>query len=144
MMTKCLPLALLLVAAVSACSSTRQVDEQRAATDAANLAAAQALAAQAPADDEALGPWLGKERERVGAERTAATQGFADAEKACWRRFAVNRCVSAARTERRAALDRLRQEDLALTDVERRRRTEARLRGLEQKQQDAASKAAPR
>ena len=45
-----------------------------------------------------------------------------------------------ARQQRRVVLDRLRQEDLALNEVERQRLTETRLRQLQQKQDDAARK----
>ena len=41
-------------------------------------------------------------------------------EKACWKRFAVNDCVSRARQQRRQTQDRLRQQELALNALERR------------------------
>ena len=124
----CLPLA---AAALAACSSEsiRQDGAQ-----AANLAAAQALAAAAPPEGQPLAPWLAAERKRIEAERRAAGQRFETAEKACWQRFAVNACLRQARSDRRGTLDRLRQEDLALNEVERQRRTAARLRELEDKE----------
>ncbi len=70
----------------------------------------------------------------MATERRAAQQKFEAAELACWRRFAVNDCVRKARVERRAAVDRLRQQELLLNDLERQRRTAERLRRLEQKQ----------
>ena len=97
-------------------------------------------ARDALSEGAALAPWLSTERDRIEATRSAARQRFDDAEKACWRRFAVNACVREARQQRRVVLDRLRQEDLALNEVERQRLTETRLRQLQQKQDDAARK----
>ena len=134
------PLLLLLAAALSACSSGPPLDKAREEAEAANRAAAQALAATAPASDAKLGGWLSTERTRVEGERSATNQRYADAEKACWRSFAVNDCLREARWERRAVMDRLRLEDLALNDVERQRRTDARLRDLDKKQQEAVQK----
>jgi len=129
----CLPLA----AALGACSSA---PPQPAGPKAADLAAAQALAAAAPPEGQPLAPWLAAERARIEAARKTAIQRFDDAEKACWRKFAVNACVSDARAERRATQDRLRQEDLALNEIERQRLTATRMRELNQKQQNAADK----
>lgn len=125
---------LLTAAALTACSSpsVRQDGAQ-----AADQAAAQALTAAAPPEGPLLAPWLAAERKRIEAERAAAVQKFDGAEKACWQRFAVNACLHQARVERRGALDRLRQEDLALNEVERQRRTAARLRELQEKKDRA-------
>ena len=128
----CLSLCLLL----AACASPSLHDE-RADERAADAAAAQALAASAPPVSEALDPWLQAQRARIETARADATQRFEADEKACWRRFAVNGCVRAARVERRAALDDLRQQELLLNEMERQRRTAERLRQLEQKQQTA-------
>ena len=127
-----LPVCLLLAALLAACSSTSLHDESAAAR-AADAAAARALAASAPPPGEPLPPWLAAQRTRIAAAREGATQRFDVAEKACWQRFAVNACVRAARAERRTVLDRLRQEELAVNEVERQRRTDARLRELEDK-----------
>ncbi|MFT3777227.1 MAG: hypothetical protein QM772_02925 [Ottowia sp.] len=139
-MTRATPL-LLLAALLAACSSTPPAGERDAA-EAADRAAAQALAATAPPDGAPLAPWLSAERARIEAARGAARQRFDEAEKTCWQRFAVNACLREARQQRRAVLDRLRQEDLALNEVERQRLTETRLRQLRQKQEDAARKGA--
>lgn len=135
-----LTVCLLLAAALGACSSAPHSNPQLEAAAAADLAAAQALAATAPPEGEPLWPWLSTERARIEAARSAANHQFEDAEKACWRRFAVNACVRGARAERRTVLDRLRREDLALNEVERKRLTDTRLRQLDQKQQDTARK----
>ena len=132
--------SLLLTAAVGACSSTQPLLGPKAD----DLAAAKALAATAPPEDEPVAPWLKTERERIKSEREAAGKRYDEAEKACWRRFAVNACLTDARLQRRATVNRLRQEDLALNEVERQRLTATRVQELEQKQQDAADRnAAP-
>jgi hypothetical protein len=116
-------------AALSACSS--------APPPPADLIAARTQpAAAAPPEGQPLAPWLAAERERIESERQAAVQRFDAAERECWQRFAVNDCLNQARTTRRATLDHLRQEDLALNAVERQRRTAARQRELESKQGD--------
>jgi hypothetical protein len=137
-MTRFKPAACLLLAALlGGCSTAPSVDTQRDADGAANLAAAQALAATAPPEDQPLSPWLKAERARIEAARSDANQRFENEEKTCWRRFAVNACVRDARAQRRAVLDRLRQEDLAINQLERKRLADARLRQIGQKQPGA-------
>jgi hypothetical protein len=120
---------LLLAAALTACSSTPRAVQLIEAK-----AAGQALAAAAPPEGQPLALWLNAERSRIDSERAAARQRFDDAEKVCWQRFAVNDCISRARTTRRGTLERLRQEDLALNAVERERSSAARLQRLEEKE----------
>ena len=50
---------------------------------------------------------------------------------ACWQKFAVNVCLSAARLTRRQALAPLRQQELALNAQERSWRNEQRERRLQ-------------
>jgi hypothetical protein len=126
-------LSLLLAALSAACSSA---PPWAARADGQDEIAARVRAA-APSEGRLLTPWLAAERARIEAERTAAARRFDAAERDCWRRFAVTGCIDAARAERRAALDPLRQEDLALNAIERQRRTGARLRELQDKQDDA-------
>ena len=102
-------------------------------TTAADAAQAQALIATAPPEGQPLAPWLDAQRARIAAARGEATQRYEATEKACWQRFAVNDCLRQARTERRAVLDRLRQQELAVNDLDRRRRADERLRQLERK-----------
>jgi len=115
-----------------ACATSSSHEERIATQRAIDAKAAQELAARAPAG-ERLSQWLKVERERIQSERAAATQRFADAEKACWKRFAVNDCIRVANDERRLQHDRLRQEELALNDVERRQNAAKRLHELERK-----------
>ncbi len=128
-----LPLAC--VALLAACSSAPPADP-RADIRAADAAAARALAATAPpeSDADALQPWLDSQRTRIEAARAVSVKRFEADEKACWQRFAVNACIRQARVQRRGVLDRLRQEELAVNDVERQRRTAARLQQLQDKQ----------
>ena len=89
-------------------------------------------AVQAPSglDDGAFEAWLTTERTRVTQSRAAAHQTFSEAETACWRRFAVNDCVSNARADRRKVLASLRDEELGLNLQERQRNTAAKLKQL--------------
>ena len=127
-----LPISLLLCTLLAACASG-SLHDQHLARRAADAADAQALAATAPPAGQPLAPWLQAQRARIVSERGAATRHFEEAEKACWQRFAVNDCLRQARTERRAVLDRLRQQELAVNDLDRRRRADERLRQLERK-----------
>lgn len=93
---------------------------------------------QAPAgmSDSDFEAWAAQHHSRLAEERQTANQRFQTTELACWRRFAVNDCVRAARAERRAALEQLRQQELGLNQQERQRRTAERLRQLDEKQKD--------
>jgi colicin import membrane protein len=73
------------------------------------------------------------ERSRIAAVRAEAQARYAAEEKACYVRFAVTDCVNEARARRRDALAVVRQQELALNDAERRRRTAQRLRELEER-----------
>ncbi|MGB3072464.1 MAG: hypothetical protein WBC18_28220 [Ottowia sp.] len=125
--------SLLMLALLSACAVGPSLDERIAAQRAGDVEAARALAAEAPSGDD-LPQWLEAQRARITAGRAAAAQRFADQEKLCWKRFTVNACIREASDQRRATLDRLRQEELTLNDLERKRRTAGRLQDLDQKQ----------
>ena len=105
-------------ALLAACTSASLHESHRAAQT-AHAQAAQDWIAAAP-QGAALEPWMAAERSRIAAEQNAARQRFEQAEKACWKRFAVNDCVSRARQQRRQTQDRLRQQELALNALERR------------------------
>ena len=129
---------LLLTGAVAACAPLHQAPTE--AEQSARDAAAQALRTAAPADDTALAPWLVQQRESMAQARAAAQARFAAAETECWQRFAVNACLREARFKRRAELDQLRQQELSLNEIERQRRTQQRLRQLDEKQRAAAQR----
>ncbi|MEZ5606342.1 MAG: hypothetical protein R3E52_04300 [Burkholderiaceae bacterium] len=124
-------LALALLAGGCAQSPLRPVTADTAAT-----------AVQAPAG-QPFEPWLQAERARVAQQRAAAQQRYHDEELACWRRFAVNDCLSDAKRQRRNTLDGLRQQDLQLNALEREQRTAGRLRVIEQKAGSGAPVVAP-
>ena len=74
------------------------------------------------------------ERARISAERKQAEARLAAQEVACYKSFAVNDCLRAARAERRERLSDLRRQELSLNDAERRRRSTERLRGIEERE----------
>lgn len=78
------------------------------------------------------------ERARIGAERRQAEARFAEQEVACYRKFGVNDCLNAARSERRQRLSELRRQELALNEAERKRRAEERVRSIEERNSERA------
>ncbi len=118
---------------LGACAVGPTLQERFAERAAADAEAARVLAAQAPVGDGLL-PWVASQRERIATVRDAAAERFANQEKDCWKRFAVNACIRAANDERRATLDRVRREELTLNDLERKRSATSRLEEIEQKQ----------
>ena len=71
-------------------------------------------------------PSPAEERARIRHERQVIEQALAQAEAACYQRFAVENCLSQARqTARKAQLD-LRQQETAINEVERRQRSAQR------------------
>ncbi|GAC1357838.1 MAG: hypothetical protein NVSMB34_12510 [Variovorax sp.] len=82
------------------------------------------------------------ERTRIAAERQKADMHFVDREKECYRKFAVNDCLLAARAVRRELLADLRRQELSLNDAERKRRSAERVHSLErsaeQRQEESA------
>lgn len=100
-----------------------------------NGAAAASVTPPEGADDATFSVWLDEQRNEVAQQRAAAHQAYGEQEFVCWRRFAVNDCLRAARLQRRQTLDALRQWDLQLNDAERERRTERRLRALAEKKE---------
>ena len=66
------------------------------------------------------------QREALASQRAEVMAVYQEEAKACWRKFAVNACLSEARKIRRSALEPLRQQDLLLNAQERQWRTEQR------------------
>ena len=58
------------------------------------------------------------ERLRIATERNQYEATFAQAERDCYRRFAVSDCLREARQVRRAGLDDLRRQEIVLNDLE--------------------------
>jgi hypothetical protein len=75
------------------------------------------------------------ERARLKAGREKAEAEFRAQEQACYRKFAVNDCLSAARAKRRTAVDDLRRQEIALNDAERKRKAAERRQAIEDKAQ---------
>jgi hypothetical protein len=77
-----------------------------------------------------------RQRQALVAQRRAIAQAEAAQQAVCWQKFAVNACLSEARSTRRQALEPLRQQELALNAQERLWRTEQRDKRLQGKQAD--------
>lgn len=75
----------------------------------------------------------GEARERIVAERAQARADFVAQERECQARFAVTRCVDAARSRQRATLGQLRREELLLDDARRRQRAAERVAEIRRK-----------
>ena len=118
---------------LAACAVGPTLQERFVERKAADAEAARVLASQAP-PGEGLAPWIEVQRKRIQEGRGAAQERFAEQERQCWKRFAVNACISLASDERRAIMDRLRREELTLNDLERKRDAASRLEELGQKQ----------
>lgn len=91
-------------------------------------------------DDGAFQQTDNAERRRIADGRAAAHARYDQDRRACWQRFAVNACLDQARERRRAVLDALRHDELALNAQERERRTAARLDELAHKQAASAER----
>lgn len=128
-------IGLIACAVLGACASSSGHEERIAAQRALDVEAAHNLAADAPVGAD-LPAWLQDQRSRIEDARQGARQRFDEQERYCWTRFAVNDCLRNASDERRLVLDRLRQEELALNDVERKQNAARRLRELERKSQN--------
>lgn len=74
-----------------------------------------------------------QDRESIGLQRAAANAVLAEKESACRSRFVVAACVDAARQEHHAVLTRLRSEDMALDDAQRKESAARRRQALREK-----------
>lgn len=99
------------------------------------IALAGATAAATPNPDAA-------QLERIRTEQRDVQARYAKAAAACGKEFAVTDCVDRARAERRAALDRLKRERLAIDDARRQRSAAAREQKVQRKAAVAADQAA--
>lgn len=81
---------------------------------------------------------LATERARIDAERRGIASRFAQEERACHQRFAVNDCLNRNLNWQRAALAELRRQEVLLNDNERQRRAAERLERLDDKAQERA------
>jgi colicin import membrane protein len=83
------------------------------------------------------------ERERLATERRAVEARYAQARAACQTQFLVNDCLEAALTQRRHALEGLRQQQLLLDDAGRRERAAERRQQQLRAQGQASRASAP-
>lgn len=88
------------------------------------------VACAAHAQDDAS---VAAERARLKAAREEVEAGYVAEEKACYGKFAVNDCLSAARAKRREALGDLRRQEIALNDAERKRKAAERQRSIDER-----------
>ncbi len=87
--------------------------------------------AQATGGDPAMN--VAAERSRIATQRAQQEERFAQAEVACYRRFAVFDCLRDARQVRRTALDALRRQEVVLNDDERKRGAAAAVQRIQDK-----------
>lgn len=73
------------------------------------------------------------QRARIAAERGQAEAAFRAEEKACYGKFAVNDCLSAAKAHRRQVLADLRRQEISLNDAQRKRKAAEHLRAIEER-----------
>lgn len=73
------------------------------------------------------------QRQALTAQRTAIEAQHDARQRECWQRFAVNDCLMGVRRSRFAALDPVRDQELAFNALERRWRTQERQRRLQEK-----------
>jgi hypothetical protein len=78
-------------------------------------------------------PDVNVERARISAARATLEAGFLAEDAACYKKFAVNRCLDRVNTRRREAIADLRRQEILLNEEERRLRGAAQLRKLEEK-----------
>jgi hypothetical protein len=123
-------LLLLVMAAVVPLTALAQADAGLPQT----VAGAASADASGNGSDQAFRQSADVERRRIADERTAADARYQQDRRDCWQRFAVNACLDRALANRRATLDVLRRDELALNAQERERRTAARLDEIARKQ----------
>ncbi len=73
------------------------------------------------------------ERTRIQAERAREEAHYGQAEAACYARFVVTDCLRDVRVHRREALAKLRRQELALNDAERKRKALEQMERIEEK-----------
>jgi colicin import membrane protein len=99
------------------------------------------VAAQQPAselDNQALRD--AQEHARITAQREQTQARAAEAEAACYQRFAVNGCLGKVRSERREVLSDLRRQEIALNDAARKRRAADQLLRIDERAREAATR----
>ena len=108
----------------------------------AGLASAQAISL-----DEQSASARESQRMAINAERSRLEADFLAEESLCYKKFAVNNCLTRVNTSRRKAMAELRRQEVQLNDEERNAKGSAQLRKIEEKsspekQQEAANRRA--
>jgi len=78
-------------------------------------------------------PGVAAQRARIAVERKEAEAAFADRQKQCYLKFAVNDCIKAAKSQRREKLADLRRQEISLNDAQRKRKAAERSGALEER-----------
>jgi hypothetical protein len=83
------------------------------------------------------------ERKHIAEERKAIEARYKAGEAVCRQQFVVTACVNEQQTQRREALELLRQRELVLDEAKRKTEAEENARRLQAKREEAAAKAPP-
>lgn len=83
------------------------------------------------------------ERKQIADERKAIESRFRAGEAVCREQFVVTACVNEQQTQRREALELLRQRELVLDETKRKAEAEENARRLEAKRQESANRPPP-
>ena len=100
------------------------------------MSAIMALPASAQVIEPSQPAELARQRQALAEQRAAVEQVFATEKSQCAQRFAVTACENNAAQKRRDALAPLRQQELALKQVDHQRRGEEQLERLANKTAD--------
>ena len=82
------------------------------------------------------------ERERIDRARAAAEARFKDRERECLTRFIATSCVDDAKRERRETVTRLKHEQMAFEEKERKEQAAARVEAIRRKTEAASTRSA--
>lgn len=92
---------------------------------------ADAQTASAPNGEQS--GYLDAQRARITAERSKLETGFLTEDAACYKKFAVNRCLSQINVRRREAMADLRRQEILLNDEERKIKGQDQIRRTQEK-----------
>jgi hypothetical protein len=73
------------------------------------------------------------ERARIASERVALTNGYEAKRSACYQKLAVNDCLTQARDAHNEQMRDLKRQEVALNDVERKRKAAERMRMVDER-----------
>ena len=73
------------------------------------------------------------ERTRIATERAVLLNGYEALRSACYQKLAVNECLTQARDAHNDQMRDLKRQDVALNDVERKRKAAERMRAVDER-----------